>query len=183
MEILRAGARRASPWKNGGGITAEIAVHPLGASMDDFGWRLSMAEVAAPGPFSRFPGIDRILTVLAGRLALDFEDATSILDAASGPLAFPGDVPVHGRPLGGPVRDLNVMVRRGHFTAGVEALDGAREILAGEGTVFVVALVPLDVGTPGGGERLDMSDALRLEPGESVTLSGGAGLALRLRPA
>ena len=49
------------PWKNGGGETAEIAVSPPGAALDDFDWRLSMARVETDGPFSAFPGIDRTL--------------------------------------------------------------------------------------------------------------------------
>ncbi|MBM7325185.1 HutD family protein, partial [Agrobacterium sp. S2] len=47
------------PWKNGGGVTTEIIVHPAKASMADFDWRISMANVAQDGPFSIFPGVDR----------------------------------------------------------------------------------------------------------------------------
>ncbi|MFN9927385.1 MAG: HutD family protein, partial [Phenylobacterium sp.] len=60
--LLRAADRLAVPWKNGGGITRELAVWPPGASFDDFVWRVSMAEVHQDGPFSSFPGVDRILT-------------------------------------------------------------------------------------------------------------------------
>lgn len=52
--------------KNGGGITTEIIVHPANASMADFDWRMSMADVAQDGPFSIFPGIDRTLCILEG---------------------------------------------------------------------------------------------------------------------
>ena len=55
------------PWKNGGGTTAEVAVHPPGAGLDDFDWRISMADVAVDGPFSRFPGVDRTLVLAEGR--------------------------------------------------------------------------------------------------------------------
>ena len=51
------------PWKNGGGVTSELARSP---QADEFDWRLSVAEVATDGPFSQFPGIDRLLVLLSG---------------------------------------------------------------------------------------------------------------------
>ena len=54
-------------WKNGGGITREIACSPLGATMADFDWRVSIAEVKADGAFSIFHNIDRSITLLEGK--------------------------------------------------------------------------------------------------------------------
>ena len=80
------------PWKNGGGVTTEIAVFPEAAGLDDFEWRLSMATVATDGPFSLFAGVDRTLAVLDGEgivLSVDgMADAT--LTPASPPFAFRG---------------------------------------------------------------------------------------------
>ena len=53
-ELLSAARRAAVPWKNGGGVTREVAAHPAGASLEDFDWRVSTAEVRAAGPFSGF---------------------------------------------------------------------------------------------------------------------------------
>jgi environmental stress-induced protein Ves len=78
------------------GTTREIAVFPPGAGMDDFIWRLSMATVEQAGPFSAFPGIERVLAVLNGRLSLVGEDLHAELDAASAPLCFDAALPVHG---------------------------------------------------------------------------------------
>ena len=47
MRILRAEDYRKMRWKNGGGETAEIAVFPQNAGLDDFGWRVSVATVEA----------------------------------------------------------------------------------------------------------------------------------------
>lgn len=140
--ILRSADRVASPWKNGGGITREIAVGPVGAGMDDFDWRISMAEVREAGPFSTFPGIERNLSVLKGRLRLTFDDGATELDAASAPLAFPGDRACHGVPVEGPVHDLNVMVRWGRFTAEVERVTNADWRLDGD-VALLIALEPL----------------------------------------
>lgn len=115
MRILRAADHRRMPWKNGGGVTTEIVVHPENAGLDGFEWRLSMALVAQDGPFSLFPGIDRVLAMLEGEgLSLSIDGAApELLAPTSPPLAFAGDVPVHGALAGGPVTDLNLMVRRG----------------------------------------------------------------------
>src|SRR5690348_16103916 len=66
MRIIRSSDYRRMPWKNGGGETVEVTIAPEGASLDAFDWRVSMARVASSGPFSRFPGVDRTLAVLAG---------------------------------------------------------------------------------------------------------------------
>lgn len=101
------------PWKNGGGETAEILVSPPGAGFDDFDWRISTAIVAGDGPFSAFPGIDRVLTVIeGGTMHLSLPDQVHQLNAISPPLAFAGDLPCQATITGGPILDFNVMVRR-----------------------------------------------------------------------
>ena len=101
------------PWKNGGGVTHEIAADPPGASLDDFAWRISMAEVAADGPFSRFEGIDRTLCLLDGAgIVLVSPDWAATIDLAATPFAFAGEAAVDGRLIDGPILDLNVMSRR-----------------------------------------------------------------------
>ncbi len=118
VRLLRAEGRPAAPWKNGAGVTREIAAFPFGADLEAFDWRVSMATVSAGGPFSMFPGVDRILSVLEGELVLDLEGgATARLDPGSDPFAFPGDVPVSAQTPRRPVTDLNVMTRRGRAAA------------------------------------------------------------------
>ena len=53
-------------WKNGGGSTREIVCSPLGAGIDHFVWRVSIATIAQSGPFSIFAGVDRVIMLLAG---------------------------------------------------------------------------------------------------------------------
>ncbi len=55
---------RRVPWKNGLGTTTEIAVEAL--TTERFLWRVSIADVAAPGPFSTFTGYDRLIAVIEG---------------------------------------------------------------------------------------------------------------------
>ena len=113
----------AMAWKNGGGVTREIVREPAGASLDDFDWRVSVADIAAAGPFSRFVGVDRHLLLLEG----DGVNLTSVeagldvnLLADDTVLAFSGDVDMGSQLLGGAVRDFNVMTKRGVWQAQVE---------------------------------------------------------------
>src|SRR6476619_3067787 len=66
VRLLTPNDYRSMPWKNGAGRTTEIAVHPPGAALDAFAWRVSIADVERDGPFSRFPGIDRTIVLLGG---------------------------------------------------------------------------------------------------------------------
>src|SRR5215472_11228475 len=83
--ILRAAERRAAPWKNGGGLTREVAVHPAGSDLGNFDWRVSIAEVLRGGPFSSFPGVDRHMAVISGRLALAIADRGTLTISAESP--------------------------------------------------------------------------------------------------
>lgn len=100
------------PWKNGGGRTYEWFRRPRDGV--EFDVRLSIAEVAADGPFSTFPGVDRVIVLLQGagfRLeGPGFHDARAVI---GDPLPFPGELALQCSLLAGPVFDFNVMCRRG----------------------------------------------------------------------
>jgi hypothetical protein len=111
--IWRRAERVFTPWKNGGGRTAEILAMPEGAGLDGFDSRISTAEVAQSGPFSLFAGIDRWLTVLeGGAMTLSLPERDVEIAPGAAPVAFPGDVPCAARLHGPALLDLNVMVRR-----------------------------------------------------------------------
>jgi len=125
MKIIRAKDCRTTPWKNGGGSTTEIAVAPAGASLDNFDWRISLAQVASDGPFSEFPGIDRTLAVVKGEgLVLSIgQHAPLTLSRGSEPISFFGDVASSARLTAGEITDLNVMTRRRRFGHRMQRVD------------------------------------------------------------
>lgn len=128
MQLLDLAATPSVPWKNGGGSTRELACCPPGAGMDSFAWRVSVATIARPGPFSAFPGVDRQIMLLEG-------DGVQ-LQAAAGqwqhaltqrwePFAFSGEEPVDCRMFGGVSTDFNLMLRRGVWTGSLQVLRDA----------------------------------------------------------
>jgi len=121
---------RVMPWKNGGGSTTELLIHPPGATLEGgFLWRLSTAEVAVSGPFSPFPGVDRTLMLLAGGgLELDHGGhGLQRLERPLEPVSFPGEWPTFGRLQDGPCRDFNVMTARGGARHGLTVLHLGRK--------------------------------------------------------
>lgn len=122
------------PWKNGRGRTHEIAVHPPGAGMDDFLWRVSVAEIAEAGPFSLFPGVERQLLLLDGSgVVLELPDGCHRLSQPYQVLCFAGEAPVRCAPLNGRCLALNVMTRRGGAEARLKVSHGAQPIAEGGG--------------------------------------------------
>ena len=178
LQLLRAAERAAVPWKNGGGVTREVAVSPPRSELGDFDWRVSIAEIGGAGPFSVFPGIDRSMAVLAGRLWLHIDGQPALtLAHDSPPVAFPGDVAALAEPLGAPVTDLNVMTRRGRCTATMtRRTTGAATVLepcAGR-TTLVVALADLRVHCGPLQVELSPRDALVLGDDAARLLPQGA---------
>lgn len=178
MRLLSAADRIAAPWRNGGGVTREVAAFPPGAGMDAFGWRISLADVAADGPFSAFPGVDRVLTVIEGAgLVLDVEGRAATLDAASPPLAFAGEAKVAARLTGGPIRDLNLMVRRDGWRGRARRLTvaGAVQLVTEADVTLVLALDALRIAGPDGIVDLAPLDAILLDAkGSRLSLEGQA---------
>ncbi|HEX8611886.1 MAG TPA: HutD family protein [Telluria sp.] len=105
---------QASPWKNGGGSTTEIAISPLGAGLDSFDWRISLATIAASGPFSVFEGVDRTLALVDGPgVTLDIEgDGRFMLGEDEPVLEFAGEAHIVATVGATPTTDFNVMTRR-----------------------------------------------------------------------
>ena len=120
--LLKAAGYRPMPWKNGQGMTREIACEP--ASGEGFLWRLSIAEVAASGDFSLFAGYDRTIALASGAgMRLDFAEAPAkVIDRRFEPFGFSGDWHCRCSLLAGPVSDFNLMVDRGRARATTEVL-------------------------------------------------------------
>ncbi|MCB5410939.1 HutD/Ves family protein [Pseudogemmobacter faecipullorum] len=150
------------PWKNGMGVTDEILLLPEGSSRDDFGLRLSRAEISAEGAFSAFTGAERIITVISGQgLMLDFGNHRAELAPLS-PFRFDSGLTPNGLPQGGLVHVFNVMASRARWQLQEpQILRGTGRTTAELNVVFALE------------EGLQIGEALRL--GAEDTALAGAG--------
>lgn len=106
------------PWKNGGGITREIASSKEGEPF----WRLSIADVTKDGEFSIFPGLHRILTVVEGEGMVLQAENENYHAAPLKPVSFPGGTPLMGKLIEGPVQNFNLIYDAEKLDAEVETL-------------------------------------------------------------
>lgn len=107
------------PWANGGGSTRQVAIDPPDGSLQrGFRWRVSCAQVASDGPFSRLPGVDRSLWLVRGNgMRIQIADREIVLERASQRVDFRGEDDARASLLDGPCEDCNVMSTRGAVVA------------------------------------------------------------------
>lgn len=126
--LLQASKHKKMIWKNGGGITNEVARAPNNGQ-EEFDWRISLAQVTPPGgPFSFFPNIDRTLCIVSKHeldLILNNNNDDPIhLNQDTLPYSFPGELSINCqiKSESEPLTDLNVMTRRGKYRHSVERI-------------------------------------------------------------
>lgn len=99
------------PWRNGAGITHEIAREP--AQGTDFGWRLSLASLQVNGPFSPYADYERCVALVAGHgFRLHIGGArVEELHTRGAHVRFAGAAETRCELLDGPCLDLSLIVR------------------------------------------------------------------------
>lgn len=109
------------PWKNRQGTTAQILISPKGASLDklDFDYRLSSAPIKTAGPFSQFPGYQRILLPVSGAGFVLNGHPYATFEAAH----FSGDDETHCELLKKEVTDLGLIYHPERISANVRVLN------------------------------------------------------------
>jgi len=147
-------------WKNGGGNTRTLASD---AQHEPPRWRLSVADIQAGGPFSRFEGMDRISVLLAGRdLHLRCGEQTFLFHSIGDLHAYAGEVATEARLDAGPCQFLNVMAARATCRATVESQARAQPACQ----AACVLVMPLQGSIALGGQQVAMA------PGEYLLLRG-----------
>ena len=171
-------AYRRTPWKNGGGVTIDIAdaYAPDAApgSWSGMLWRLGRTQIVMPGPFSDLSGYDRILTVIGGQgLVLEVEGGAALdVRVPFAPVRFRGEDRIQSRLEAGPVAVLNLISDRQHdidvaiMTSDTHALNAAITV--------VYALEASAVTIDGADHALEPDAALRLDgAGGELAVRGG----------
>lgn len=153
MQIITLSAVPAQLWRNGAGLTRQLAsglagsdarsravpAIPVIPNIDAFDWRISLADIKGDGPFSVFPGIDRCAVLLGDSpIFLSGPSGSSYLQPWS-PLSFSGEAELHARcePALSMPRILNLMVRRHTMRSRVEVIE-TRQVLPAAATLFVL---------------------------------------------
>ncbi len=122
LGIVRFAELPVVPWRNGGGVTREVAASG-GSDPQGFDWRVSIADVSQPGPFSALPGVDRVITLVEGeRMELVIDGVVHVLGLHES-LSFDGAGQASCILPAGPTRDLNVMTRSDRLSAAVAVRD------------------------------------------------------------
>ncbi|MEZ5759208.1 MAG: HutD family protein [Emcibacteraceae bacterium] len=166
------------PWKNGQGMTRELAVSAHRPKRKDspFLWRISIASVKEDGPFSNFPNIDRHLMLTEGNgITLDGgEYGMGMLFEDLQVYSFPGDIDLSGKLADGPIRDFNVMVDRRFARADLTGFYlNSPEKLSLKSDFHFIHL--LDGSSP---VAFDLDGSLReLSGGDSLKIENEKGLA------
>lgn len=186
--VIPAFEYRRTRWANGAGWTREIHAEP---GADGWDWRLSIAEVAEPAPFSAFPGIDREIVLLAGAgMRLEFDDGEQVeLQPPHGRYRFAGERALTGTP-DGPTIDFNLMWRRERIVAELwhRPLVGAMVVFAEPQATWAVHLLAGQARFADGSGLPDLAqgDTALLQAGDArlrhVLDGGGEALLMRLTP-
>src|SRR5882724_7042348 len=177
MNILRESSYLTIPWKNGGGVTREILRAPAQSSA--FDWRLSLATIDSPGPFSTFEGFHRTLVLVRGAgVELNFaQHGTSRLSTPGQTVSFDGAWQTNCTLLDGPSTDLNLIVSQDRIRSASRSVHLARAELiqtAGWPQTLVCCISGAVRLTNTAGEAEDLSevDVARCSPSDgAVTCS------------
>lgn len=117
MIVLKEADYVTVPWKNGGGLTREILKVPANVAV--FDWRLSLATIENPGPFSAFDDYERTLVLVRGAgVELDFGPHGQMTLRIPGQMAeFDGAWTTACKLIDGPSTDLNLIVAKSRAQA------------------------------------------------------------------
>jgi len=175
---------RRSPWKNGGGVTIDIAddCRPgtTPGAWDGVIWRLGRTAIVAAAPFSDLTGYDRIQAVVVGRgLVLETPDGRIDVRAPFHPVRFRGETRIVSRLEAGPVEVVNLIGDRAAVRLDMVFLIEDESCALGPGTH--IAYAPNGPAVLTGAHHrhaLSAEHAVRLDTTEAAALRCDAGLAL-----
>lgn len=165
-KVIRYADHTEMPWKNGGGVTREIARQVDGAQPY---WRLSLATVDRSGPFSILPGCERIILLLEGQpMSLHFDDGEVMTLGRDEPRRFSCERPLQAVLQGpGERRDLNLIWSGDALDASVQTVNFNGHWKFGSSATFRTIVV----ATKGESlARVDDGDPQNIVAGDTLVL-------------
>lgn len=118
------------PWKNGEGVTLELAINDDG-HLADFEWRLSIAKVDKDGEFSDFSGYTRNLVLISGKGVILSHNENQIdrLNSQLDFSIFDGGNKTIATLVSGPITNFNLMTKTKNFVSSVETFSGLQNVI------------------------------------------------------
>jgi uncharacterized protein len=189
LRLIPAHHYRRERWRNGFGWTREILRSP--ETGDDWGWRMSIAEIERDGPFSVFTDVERALVLLHGHgVRLRFDDGEVIdVEPPHGRVRFAGERIAFGELIDGPTHDFNLMWRRDLIDADLwhRPLVGSMVLFVEPGEQWAVHVLSGTARASNGNDReiAAMGDTLLFSASSARARfaldGGGEVLVIRLR--
>jgi environmental stress-induced protein Ves len=192
ITLLSPAGYRRFPWKNGGGVTVDIAAERLDGypegGWQGLVWRFGRTTIPAPGPFSDLAGFDRCQVVIGGAgLVLVTPDGEIDLRQPFGPVRYRGEVPITSRLEQGPVEVVNLIADRSRVAIDLAVLQAGDSLAVLPGchvlhapTTPAALLLGPQAGLFGGTEALAI--ALAPDHAAQITLAGAADLRCEAGP-
>jgi environmental stress-induced protein Ves len=173
ITLLDPAGYRRTPWKNGGGVTVDIAEH-------EDAWRFGRTPITLPGPFSDYAGFDRAQVLVAGRgLVLQTPDGDIEVRTPLRPVAFAGETPILSRLEAGPVEVVNLIGNRAKVRIDLQVLRAGATLGRSAGTHIVYAAEgPAALVVDGTPHRLAADHALRLDVDHPTMVACTGGVLL-----
>jgi environmental stress-induced protein Ves len=177
-------AFRHTPWKNGGGVTIDVAESMLPGfapgSWDGLVWRFGRTAIVAPGPFSDLSGYDRQQMLVSGS-GLVLETPAGEIDVRRPfkPVRFAGETRILSRLEAGPVEVVNLMGDRLRVVTDLSCLAaGATNSRPAGVHIIYAATTACDLAVDGNALQIAAGHALRIDAGASFTLTSRLGTAI-----
>lgn len=177
-------AFRHTPWKNGGGVTVDIAESMLSGfapgSWDGMVWRFGRTAIVTPAPFSDLSGYDRQQVLISGS-GLVLETPAGEIDVRQPfrPVRFAGETRIVSRLEAGPVEVVNLIGDRSRVVTNLACLaaGGTASLPAGIHVIYA-AETPCKFAINGNVCEIAAGHAMRIDADETITIASHLGTAI-----
>jgi environmental stress-induced protein Ves len=176
LKIIPATDFKQVPWKNGKGVTTELAIND-GGTLTDFIWRLSIASVVENGVFSNFSGYQRNLVLIEGQGIMLCHDnnhtdkLSKHLDFAT----FDGGSETVGTLPDQAIKDFNIITKDEQCLTKVSTFIEHTAVTLAQGLYFVFSLAgDVEVVQTDNQKTLSLTkgDLLQIADEQNIEISG-----------
>lgn len=175
---------RHMPWKNGGGVTTDIAVSMLPGfapgSWEGIVWRFSRTAIVTPGAFSDLSGYDRQLALISGEgLVLGTPVGEIDVRQPFRPVRFAGETSIVSRLEAGPVEVVNLIGDRSRVSIHLACLPGGAMHTCPAGVhIIYAATSACELAIDGEARQIAAGHAVRVDTGERFAIATRLGTAI-----